>query len=143
MSRKLIRPRRLVIDADTVCVWTVRRHHGTGDRRHTADCRTVLSLWREGTKSRLGIVFSQAEGRIIADGYLDAGTVGDSSAHRWLNLYEPGVVRRFADEAAARGLLPAAGSAPGSREVDGWPLFDAVMAGSEAHDAAPAARTDG
>ncbi|MFI6283172.1 hypothetical protein ACIBCM_00200 [Streptomyces sp. NPDC051018] len=142
MGRKLIRPRRLVVDSDTVCVWTVRHRHGTSGPDGSRTCHTVLSLWREGTKSRLGIVFSQAEGRVIADGYVDHGALGDS-AHHWLNLHEPGVVRRFADEAAARGLLPAAGSAPGNREVDGWPLFDAVVAGSGAGDTALATRTDG
>ncbi|MER5770098.1 hypothetical protein [Streptomyces sp. NPDC001985] len=114
MSRKLIRPRRLVLDADTVYMWTVRhRHSAEGGRPY--NCRTVLCLRREGTTPRLEIAFRE--------------TGEPSGPGQRLNLHEPGIVRRFVDEALARGLLPAP---PGTTEVDGGPLFDAVIAASAA-----------
>ncbi|MFF8956066.1 hypothetical protein [Streptomyces sp. NPDC014894] len=121
MTRKLIRPRRLVINPDTVYMWTVRHKHSGEDGRWP-DCRTILSLRREGTVPRLDLAFRAGHGRIVADGYAESGTVGDSEQN-WLNLYEPGVVRRFAAEATERGLLPAP---QGTAETDGWPLFDAI-----------------
>ncbi|MFI1400171.1 hypothetical protein [Streptomyces sp. NPDC020681] len=123
MTRKLIRPRRLVVDEDTVYVWTVRHRH-TSDRGAVSDCRTLLAVRREGTTARLEFTFRQVKGRYIAETYFSSGDVGDT-AQNWLNLYEPGVVRRLVDEATTRGLLPAA---YGTTEVDGWPLFDAVVA---------------
>ncbi|MFF3454129.1 hypothetical protein ACFYXH_07310 [Streptomyces sp. NPDC002730] len=124
MTRKLIRTRRLVVDENTVYMWSVRHKHARADGR-SPDCRTTLSLRREGTTARLELAFRASPGRIIAEGYWESGSVGDSERN-WLNLYEPGSARRLLDEATARGLLP---TAAGTTEVDGWPLFDAVVAG--------------
>lgn len=109
------RLRRLVVDG-TAWLWTVRHRH--------PECREVLSLHREGARATLRLVFRPGPGRYVADGFLHVGAV--SSAHgEPLNLHEPGVVRRLLDEATARGLLPVA---PGEdRELDGWPLFDALQ----------------
>ncbi|NUL04336.1 hypothetical protein HRW07_14085 [Streptomyces lunaelactis] len=124
MARKLIRARRLVVDEDTVYMWSVRHKHTPG-AAGARDCRTTLSLRREGTTARLEIVFRQLPGRIISGGYWHSGAVGDTGQNS-LNLHEPGAARRLLDEARERGLLPAAA---GTTEVDGWPLFDAVATG--------------
>ncbi|GAA2227367.1 hypothetical protein GCM10010232_11270 [Streptomyces amakusaensis] len=121
MTRKPLRPRRLITDPDTVHMWTVRHKH-EGEQGRWRDCRTVLSLRREGTTPRLNIVFRPGDGWIIADGYDESGSVGDSERN-WLNLHEPGVIRRFVDQVTARGLMP---SRPGTVEIDGWPLFVAI-----------------
>jgi hypothetical protein len=122
MTKKLDRVRRLGIDAEAAYLWSVRhRHTRTADT--VTDCRLVLSLQREGTRQRLEITFRAAPGRIVSTGYWESGTV--VSHDSWLNLYEPGVVRRLLDTAAARGTMPARA---GTAEVDGWPLFDAVTA---------------
>ena len=120
--RKLLRVRHLVV-GDATWLWSVRRRI---DRSRDEDCRTTLWLQREGTRARCGIVFRPGPERVIADGYVESGTVVRLSDRAWLNLYEPGVVHRFLRAAAARGLLP---DRPGTVEVDGWPLFDAVTAG--------------
>ncbi|MFK4222643.1 hypothetical protein [Streptomyces sp. NPDC019890] len=127
MTRKPNRPRRLVVDADTVYLWKVGHQH-TPVAGRFRDCRTTLSLRHEGTTPRLVIAFREAAGRFIADGYYwPPGSVGDTAQNE-LNLYEPGAARRLIDVATARGLLPAP---PGTTEVDGWPLFDAVVAGAD------------
>lgn len=123
MARKLIRTRRLVVDENTVYMWSVRHKHARTDGR-CPDCRTTLSLRREGTTARLELAFRAGPGRVVADGYWESGSVGDTEQN-WLNLYEPGSARRLLDEATVRGLLP---TAAGTTEVDGWPLFDAVVA---------------
>ncbi|MFG2140797.1 hypothetical protein [Streptomyces sp. NPDC048650] len=108
--RKHHQPRRLTV-GDTSWLWSVRHRH--------PDCREVLSLHREGAGATLRLVFSDA----VPGRYLwDSGGIGNTAGH--LNLHEPGVVRGFLDEAAERGLLP---SARGEIEIDGWPLFDAVL----------------
>ncbi|MGN9791222.1 hypothetical protein ACTMTU_08970 [Streptomyces sp. OZ13] len=122
MARKLRRARRLVVDADNVYMWSVRHRH-TRDDSGTRGCRTTLWLRREGTQQRLAVVFREGPGRVVSGGYFEAGAV--VSGGTWLNLYEPGVARRFLDAATARGLLP---DTPRTVETDGWPLFDAVSA---------------
>ncbi|WP_406305109.1 hypothetical protein OHA61_26345 [Streptomyces sp. NBC_00885] len=111
--------RRLVV-GDTIHLWSVRHRHQDSTGEH---CAEVLSLGREGTQTRLRLVFRAGPGRLTPDAYLPSGTVADDRDH-WLNLHEPGVVRRFVDEAEARGVLPADGR---TTELDGWPLFDAVV----------------
>lgn len=101
---------------ETVWLWTVRHRH--------PECREVLSLHREGAGATLRIVFRAGPGRLVADGLWYSGSVGDGRG-RLFNLHEPGVVRLFLDEAAARGVLP---EVRGEREIDGWPLFDALQA---------------
>ncbi|MER6612422.1 hypothetical protein [Streptomyces xantholiticus] len=56
MARNLERMRRLVIDAETACIWSVRHRHTRG--AESPDCRTTLSLRREGTQQRPAITFS-------------------------------------------------------------------------------------
>ncbi|WP_407554921.1 hypothetical protein QOM21_34145 [Streptomyces sp. Pv4-95] len=61
-------------------------------------------------------------GRLIPDGYLHTGAVANALGDV-LNLREPGVVRRFLDEAVARGVLPTSRT---ETEIDGRPPFDAL-----------------
>ncbi|MFM9369598.1 hypothetical protein [Streptomyces sp. Da 82-17] len=107
--------RRLVTE-DSVHLWTVRHRHS-----RTGPCAEVLSLYEEGSKVPLRLVFRAGEGRYVADGWWYAGcvTTGDG---RLLNLREPGTVRKLIEAAQATGLLP------GTGETDGWPLFDTVTA---------------
>ncbi|MFF5424598.1 MULTISPECIES: hypothetical protein [unclassified Streptomyces] len=108
------RVRRLTVDGQ-VWLWNVGHTH--------PDCRTYLTLRRvEARHSALRLVFRDGPGRIVAGFPMGAGEVAAVDGGH-LNLHEPGVVRRFLDLAAARGLLPVA---HGAREVDGWPLFDAL-----------------
>ncbi|PNE36050.1 hypothetical protein [Streptomyces noursei] len=138
--RKTHRPRRLVV-GDQCWLWTVRHRH--------PECREVLSLRREGSREVLRIVFRPGPGRFVPDGFLHSGAVMDDR-RRSLNLHEPGVVRKLLDAAVGgaallmgvpplersrergraeslgeRGALPATAGAR-ERELDGWPLFDAV-----------------
>ncbi|UYQ62064.1 hypothetical protein [Streptomyces peucetius] len=122
MTRKPHRVRRLVVDAETAWVWSVRHRHTRGPEG-VGDCRTTLSFRREGTQRRLAIVFRQGPGRVVSGGWWQSGTVAAGDA--WLNLHEPGAARRLLDTAAAAGLLP---SRAGTTEVDGWPLLDAAAA---------------
>ncbi len=109
------------MDETTTYVWSVRHRHSV-----SGPCQEVLSLTREGMRTRVLLLFRGGEGRFVPDGFLPSGcvAVGDAS----LNLHEPGVVRGFIDEAARRGLLdrPA--------ELNGWDLFAAVAAARSADD---------
>ncbi|MFE1023313.1 hypothetical protein ACFW5I_01905 [Streptomyces sp. NPDC058818] len=107
------RRRRLVVDETATYIWTVRHRHSV-----TGPCQEVLTLSKEGTRTRVLLLFPGGEGRFVPDGWLPSGCVamGDAS----LNLHEPGVVRGFVDEAARRGLLDR------SADLDGWELFWAV-----------------
>ncbi|MFC7933490.1 hypothetical protein [Streptomyces cinereoruber] len=111
--------RRLTVDDGTVWLWNVRRRH-----RHPG-CRTVLGLRRaDSPRAVLRLVFREEPGRAVAGftmGRHEVLAVGGG----WLNLDEPGVVRRFLDAAVTRGLVP---TPNGVREEDGWPLFDALTA---------------
>lgn len=127
MVRSSKKPRRCVVDTD-VFLWSVRHEHrfddaaSLVDRYH--DCREVLALRRQGTRnSGLQILFAQGPGRLVSDGYLPSGAVGDTTSDSWLNLHEPGAVRALLDGAIARGWDPGDGVAT---EIDGWTLFDAV-----------------
>ncbi|MBT2439288.1 hypothetical protein J7E93_03975 [Streptomyces sp. ISL-36] len=102
---------------DTVWLWSLRHRH--------PECRDVLSLRRADARhAQLRLVFRDAPGRAVGEAPLGSGEIMGTGGH-FLNLNEPGVVRRLLDEAAARGLLP---TAHGVREEDGWPLFDAIAA---------------
>ncbi|MFE3325062.1 hypothetical protein [Streptomyces sp. NPDC059176] len=108
-------PRRLAADG-TRWLWSVGHAH--------PDCRELLTLRRAGARhSRLRLVFRHGPGRIVAGGTWPSGGLGDDRGN-FLNVNEPGVVRRFLDEATARGMLP---TAHGIEEADGWPLFDALV----------------
>ncbi|MFG2761033.1 hypothetical protein [Streptomyces wuyuanensis] len=107
------RVRRLVVDG-TVWFWSLRHSHRDGT------CRDSLSLTREGTSARLSIVFRAGDGRIVSGGgYWSGGSVG-AVAGGDMNLHEPGSVRKLLDAALAAGVRAPA-------EIDGWPLFDALM----------------
>lgn len=54
-----------------------------------------------------------------------SGTVCLVSGGETVNLHRPGVVRALLDEAIARGWQP---GAAGRSEIDGWTLFEAVLA---------------
>ncbi|WP_066936274.1 hypothetical protein [Microtetraspora fusca] len=108
---------RRLVDGDTIWLWSVRQKL---DRDRYENCRITLSLWREGSRSRLSIVFRPGPDRVISNTYFEAGTVVVLPERDWLNLYEPKTVRRLLQIAAARGELPV-GS--GTREIDGWHLF--------------------
>ncbi|MFI6418003.1 hypothetical protein ACIBG6_11455 [Streptomyces sp. NPDC050842] len=105
--------RRLTVDG-TVWLWNVRHRH--------PDCRTVLTLRRaEHRHALLRLVFRNAPGRAVAGFPMGTGEVAAGGG--WLNLNEPGVVRRFLEEALTRGLVP---TTNGETEEDGWPLFDTL-----------------
>ncbi|WP_093909416.1 hypothetical protein [Streptomyces sp. cf386] len=116
------RLRRLVVDERTTYLWSVRHQHGDAEA-----CREVLHLTLDGVRTR--VVFREGRGQAISGGYSYVGCVATGPG-KLLNLREPGVVRGIVDEATARGLLP------GTAELDGWELFDAVL--SRAAAATPA-----
>lgn len=105
-------PRRLAV-GDTTWLWSVRHRHPA--------CREVLSLHHPEPRTTLRLVFTPGPGRLIPDGCLHTGAVANTLGDV-LNLREPGVVRRFLDEAVARGVLPSRRAT----EIDGRPLFDAL-----------------
>ncbi|MCZ7459028.1 hypothetical protein [Streptomyces sp. WMMC940] len=113
------RLRRLVVD-DTTWRWTVQQRVKSAYE----DCRLTLSLYPEGTRRRLALVFRPDSARIISNCYFDSGALVRLPDRSHLNLYEPGTVRRLLDAAAptldlfeSRDVI----------EVDGWPYFDAVV----------------
>ncbi|MER5963994.1 hypothetical protein [Streptomyces sp. NPDC002057] len=119
--RRTRAPRRLTVDG-AVWLWNVGHTH--------PECRTYLTLRPAGTRhTGLRLVFRSGPGRVTGGYTTGAGEVAATDGGR-LNLNEPGVVRRFLDEASARGLFPAA---HGVRETDGWPLFD-VLTGAEGRE---------
>ena len=110
-----------MVAGGTVYGWAFGHRH---DRvRGYAGCSSMVTLWRPGLQARLRIVFQPGPDRVIADGYFDAGATMRLPDRAYLNLHELGTVRALLDQALARDLFPAAGTV----EVDGWPLFDAVM----------------
>ncbi|MEU7837488.1 hypothetical protein [Nonomuraea sp. NPDC049129] len=106
---------RSLVVGDATWLWSVHHKH--------AECREILSLHREGADVTLRIVFRAGPGRYVAEGHWYAGSITNGRGDL-LNLHEPGVVRRLLDETATRDALPAS---PGETEVDGWPLFDALV----------------
>ncbi|MFJ8675600.1 hypothetical protein [Streptomyces sp. NPDC093589] len=127
------RIRRLVVNEAVWC-WAVRQRV----RPDYADCQLTLSLFREvsaqGLRRRLTLVFAPGPDRIVSHSRFEAGTVIRLPDRTWLNLYEPGTVRRLLDAAA-----PVLETHPSVQnlEVDGWPYFTEVVdlanvAGSDA-----------
>ncbi|RKN04311.1 hypothetical protein [Streptomyces radicis] len=94
------------------------------DRSDYANCRLVLSLYREGTRRRLGLVFRPGPGRIISNSAFEAGALIRLPDRAYLNLHRPGTVRVLLDAALPGLALPAS---PGRTETDGWPHFDTVV----------------
>lgn len=113
------RIRRLVVDG-TVWYWSVRQRV----RPDYADCRLTLSLFPEESaqngRRRLSLVFAPGPDGIVSNTYFEAGTVVRLPDRAWLNLYEPGTVRRLLDAAAP---VPGTPSSVRNLEVDGWPYF--------------------
>ncbi|MEZ0065980.1 hypothetical protein ABIA32_001989 [Streptacidiphilus sp. MAP12-20] len=77
----------------------------------------------------MAIVFKPQADRIVSKDYFEAGTVVALPSRDWLNLYEPRTVRRLLDAVAERGGLPTKDC---TKEVDGWPLFFAVVGADSA-----------
>ncbi|MFE2567443.1 PAS domain-containing protein [Streptomyces mirabilis] len=88
------------------------------------DCSLTLSLYPEGNRRRLALIFRPDTDRIISNCYFLSGTVLRLPDHSCLNLYEPGTVRRLLDAAAPTSGLIASEQVI---EVDGWQYFDAVV----------------
>jgi hypothetical protein len=127
MARR--RPRQLIVDQDRY-LWSLAHthereqdEHGTPRYEH---CREVVVIRRDGSRTQLDIVFQAGTDHFVRDGLLHSGAVlrADGSM---LNLNEPGVVRALLDEALARGWQPTT-TTPSRLEIDGWALFDAVLA---------------
>lgn len=97
---------------DVVWRWTVRQR--VEDR-----CLT-LSLFPEGTRKRLVFVFRPGPERVVSNTYFDAGALMRLPDRSYLNVFEPGTVRRLLDAA-----LPSLDFS--ESEVDGWPYFDRVV----------------
>lgn len=114
------RLRRLVV-GDTTWHWTVRQLPHRVAHEH---CRLKLSLYPEGPRRRrLVLLFGPSEDRVVSNCYFDSGALVRRSDHAYLNLHEPGTVRRLLDAAAPNlDLHPSAQTV----EVDGWPYFDAI-----------------
>ncbi|WP_327177062.1 hypothetical protein OG599_18425 [Streptomyces sp. NBC_01335] len=125
------RVRRLVVN-EAVWRWTVRQRV----RPDYADCRLTLSLFPEvpaqGVRRRLAVVFAPGPDRIVSNSYFEAGTVVRLRDRAWLNLYEPGTVRRLLDAAA-----PVLDTRPSVQnlEVDGWTYFAEVVDQANAAEA--------
>ncbi|MDQ8701022.1 hypothetical protein RCO28_00765 [Streptomyces sp. LHD-70] len=111
------RLRRLATE-DAVHLWSVRHRHA-----RTGPCEEVLSLYAEGSKVPLRLVFREGEGRYVSEALMATGCVAKSDS-KALNLREPGAVRQLVNAARAAGWLPGVG------ERDGWVLFDAAFRGA-------------
>lgn len=126
MVRRRGRPRHLVVDRETF-LWSLgnvlERNDEDGASRYMS-CTETVTVRRNGSRGRLDIVFRAGAGQLVSDGLLHAGAVLRVDVGV-LNLNEPGVVRALLDEALARGWQP---DAPDRSEIDGWTLFDAVLA---------------
>jgi hypothetical protein len=133
MPRRHRTARRLLV-GDTTYVWQVGHDHDrvevpASEQPRYRDCRAILILRRLGESARLHLVFRDAPDRLVPDGaHLHSGAVGTTSG-AWLNLHEPGTARALLDQALGRGAS-LVGHA--TTELDGWPLFDAVVARRDA-----------
>ena len=117
--KKNTRLRRLVA-GDTTWHWTVRQR----SRVAHDHCHLKLSLYPQGPRRRrLVLLFGPSEDRVVSNCYFDSGALVRLPDHTYLNLHEPGTVRRLLDAAAPNlDLHPSAQEV----EVDGWPYFDAI-----------------
>ncbi|WP_159768728.1 hypothetical protein [Streptomyces sp. HM190] len=114
------RLRRMVVGNST-WHWTVRRR----SHRTHGHCLLKLTLYPEGPRRRLVLVFAPAENRVVSSCYFAAGDLVRLPDRTWLNLYEPATVRRLLDAAS-----PALDRSPSAHtvELDGWPYFDTITA---------------
>ena len=108
------RVRRLVV-GDVTWRWTVRQ-------RDKPNCGLTLSLFPEGRRHRLVLVFRPGPDRVVSNTYFDAGALVRLPDRSYLNLFEPGTVRRLLDAATSALDVPTQPT-----EVDGWPYFDTVV----------------
>jgi hypothetical protein len=106
------RVRRLVV-GEVTWRWTVRQ------REHSS---LTLSLFPEGTRRRLVLVFRPGPDRVVSNTYFEAGALVRLPDRSYLNLFEPGTVRRLLDAATSALDL-----SEQRTEVDGWPYFDTVV----------------
>ncbi|MGW7683664.1 hypothetical protein ACWGID_23205 [Kribbella sp. NPDC054772] len=113
------RLRRLVV-GDVTWRWTVRQQV----KPSYEDCRLTLSLFPEGTRHRLVFVFRPGPDRVVSNTYFDAAALVRLPDRSYLNLFEPGTVRRLLDAALSTLDLFAREQVT---EVDGWPYFDTVV----------------
>jgi hypothetical protein len=120
-------PRWLVVGSERFA-WSIGHAHESGDEhlalRRWIGCRDLVRLRREGARGRLVVVFREGNGHLVADPLMHGGEVRHADG-RGLNLNQPGVVRALLDEALSRGWQA---DVPGRSEIDGWLLFDAVVA---------------
>ncbi len=117
--KKNTRLRRLVV-GDTTWHWTVRQRSNVAYDH----CHLKLSLYPDGPRGRrLALLFSPSENRVVSNCYFDSGALVRLPDHTYLNLHEPGTVRRLLDAAA-----PNLARHPNAHtlEVNGWPYFDAI-----------------
>jgi hypothetical protein len=118
--------RRLVTDEAT-WYWTVRQRV----KPAYADCRVTLSLFADGPtrgpRRRLSLVFAPTPTGVISNCCFESGIVIRLPDQHYLNLYEPGTVRRLLEAAA-----PALEGRPsdGNVELDGWLYFDEAANGA-------------
>lgn len=117
--KKNTRLRRLVV-GDTTWHWTVRQRSNVAYDH----CHLKLSLYPDGPRGRrLALLFSPSEGRVVSNCYFDSGALVRLPDHTYLNLHEPGTVRRLLDAAAPTlDLHPSTHTL----ELDGWAYFDTI-----------------
>jgi hypothetical protein len=119
------RVRRLVV-GEVIWYWTVQQRV----KPSYEDCRLTLSLYPEGTRRRrLALVFRPGQDRIISNSYFESGALMRLQDQAYLNLYEPGTVRRLVDAAVPAVDLTGPEQ---TTELDGWPYFDEVVGGISA-----------
>ena len=120
-----------MVEGDTF-LWSLRHtHHARGNGQY-ADCRETLVIRLFRARGRLRITFRADPGRLVPDGYLmPSGAVGTGLGST-LNLHEPGTVRALLDTALnQQGWRP---DDPATKEIDGWSLFDEVLALRSPHE---------
>ncbi|GAA1694164.1 hypothetical protein GCM10009765_49270 [Fodinicola feengrottensis] len=118
MSRNDRKIRRLVVDGKDF-LWSLR-HANRSDGNNFLDCGEILTIYRGEPSERLLIVFQQRPDRLVADGHGPSATVY-AQGGVVVNLHKPGTVRALIDEAMQDGW-------PTTRQIDGWPLVDAIAA---------------
>ncbi|MEU0395999.1 hypothetical protein ABZ208_25070 [Streptomyces sp. NPDC006208] len=122
ISRKLTGTSCLVVDAGTVHMWPVRHRH-TGNENTPEGCRTVLALRRVGTDGRLEIAFR--------DRPAGSSPAGTRTRARWPPSRASGRPSTSRELPAAWWTRRRSGICcrpRGTTEVDGWVLYDAVLA---------------
>lgn len=124
MARREKTARRLVVDGEAF-LWSLSHNHrALGNGRYEGCCETLV-IRRFKSRGCLRIAFEEGSGRLVPDGYLmHSGAVGTAEGG-FLNLHEPGTARALLDEALTKGWCP---DDPVTAELDGWALFDAVVA---------------